>query len=61
MVKINSEYQNGDMETSGRGVVRSMEKLQKAYEEQNVRNIRSLNKEVVPNGDPPSLMLWGDE
>jgi hypothetical protein len=61
MVKINSEHQNGDMEISGRRVERSMEKLQKAYEEQKVRNMGSLNKETVPNGDPPSMMLWGDE
>lgn len=61
MVSINSEVQVEQRETTGLRLSVNMEKLERAYAEREVRNIRSISKEIVANGDPPSLMLWGDE
>ena len=61
MVRINSEHKDGQMEISNLRLSRSMEKLKKEYNAREARVTSRLSKEAVMNGDPPDLMLWGEE
>jgi hypothetical protein len=61
MVRINSENRDAGTEESASKNVRDLEKMQQDYEARQARSMRRLGSETVPNGDPPSLMLWGDE
>ena len=61
MVRINSEHTEGHTEISDQRLNRSMEKLKSEYNTRQASLSNRLSKEDVLSGDPPALMLWGEE
>lgn len=61
MVKIKSGGTTGEQGISKLRVQRQFTRLEQAYAEHERRNVLIVNSDVVPNGDPSPLILWGEE
>lgn len=63
MVMINTGKEIKEQDISDLRVKRQREMLEKQYAERQNNNLNVAGRQTVPNldGDPPSLVLWGEE
>lgn len=61
MVRVEAERKKEIVEVSQLRVQRQVSKMEQAYAERERSNMRFSVLASVPTGDPPSIMLWGED